>query len=141
MLAKHMCNRCGACCKSGMGPFIFPSDLESISSFLGIEKHQFLREYCELNTILNNLLKDLGLIIYSLKTNNGKCVFLNIYNLCEIFEFRPYQCKNAPFMFLAKYDFWSHMPCVDEKDFIGVESTELDKAIFEELISIGYDEE
>lgn len=119
-----------------MGPFIFPSDLKSISSFLRIEKHRFLREYCEPNNILN----DLGLTFYSLKTYDGKCVFLNDNNLCEIFEFRPYQCKNAPFMFLAKFDFWAHMPCIDEKDFIGVDSTELDKAIFEELISIGYDE-
>ncbi len=135
MCSAKKCNKCGICCKGSLGPFIFPSDLKSISSYLRIEKHQFLNRYCELNTIPN----DFGLLIYSLKTYDGKCVFLNESNLCEIFEHRPYQCKNAPFRFLSKYEFWHDMPCIEEKDFIGVDSLEADKAVFEELITIGYD--
>ena len=131
---KKKCNKCGLCCQGSMGPFIFPSDLESISNFLGIEKQQFLKSYCECNNIPNNA----GLIIYSLKMKDRKCVFLNGSNLCEIFEHRPYQCKNAPFKFLSKYYFWKHMPCVSEKDFLGVDSSELDKIIFKELIVTGY---
>ena len=63
MCAEKKCNKCGLCCQGSMGPFIFPSDLESISNFLGIEKQQFLKSYCECNNIPNNA----GLIIYSLK--------------------------------------------------------------------------
>lgn len=134
MCAEKKCNKCGLCCQGSMGPFIFPSDLKSISNFLEIEKQQFLKSYCECYNIQNSA----GLIIYSLKMIDGKCVFLNESNLCEIFEYRPYQCKNAPFKFLSKYHFWKHMPCVNEEDFFGVDSSELDKIIFQELIEIGY---
>lgn len=134
MCAERKCNRCGLCCQGSIGPFIFPSDLESISNFLGIEKQRFLACYCECNNIPNNA----KLIIYSLKMRDGKCIFLNNSNLCEIFEHRPYQCKNAPFKFLSKYYFWKHMPCVSEEDFLGVDSSALDKIIFKELVAIGY---
>lgn len=134
MCAIRKCNKCGLCCQGSMGPFVFPSDLQSISTSLGIEKNLFLSKYCELNNIPN----DLGIIIYSLKMCDGKCIFLNKSNLCEIYEYRPYQCKNAPFKFLAKYHFWKHMQCIEEKDFDEINSSELDKKIFEELITIGY---
>lgn len=134
MCANPKCNKCGVCCQGSMGPFIFPSDLQSISTSLGIEKNLFLTQYCELCDIPNNS----GIIIYSLKMRDTKCIFLNKSNLCEIYEYRPYQCKNAPFKFLAKYRFWKHMQCVEEKDFEGINSSELDKKIFEELVTIGY---
>ena len=73
MCAERKCNRCGLCCQGSIGPFIFPSDLESISNFLGIEKQRFLACYCECNNIPNNA----KLIIYSLKMRDGKCIFLN----------------------------------------------------------------
>lgn len=135
MYANRKCNKCGLCCRGSMGPFIFPSDLQKLSERFGIAKEQFLAQYCELCNIPN----DSGLVIYCLKTRNGKCVFLNESNLCEIYECRPYQCKNAPFRFLSKYPFWSHMTCVEEKDFIGLDSSELDEKIFGELVTIGYD--
>ncbi len=135
MYVNRNCNKCGLCCQGSMGPFVFPSDLQRISTSLGIEKKLFLAEYCVHCDIPNTSM----LTIFSLKMRDGRCIFLNKSNLCEIYEDRPYQCKNAPFKFLADYRFWKHMPCVEEKDFNNINSSELDKQIFKELLTIGYD--
>lgn len=128
------CHKCGSCCQGSMGPFIFPSDLSLISASLSIEKHAFLTEYCTPFNIPNSS----GVVIYSLKIQKSRCIFLNESNLCSIYDCRPYQCKNAPFNFLAEYRFWKHMRCIKEDDFVGINSTESDKKIFKELITIGY---
>lgn len=134
MYAIQKCHKCGACCKGSFGPFVFPSDLQSISVSLAIEKSRFLSLYC----IPCNIPNSEGLVIYSLKMIGGRCVFLSEMNLCEIYEYRPYQCKNAPFNFLAEYKFWKHMNCIKGEDFVGLDSSEWDKKIFEELITVGY---
>lgn len=129
-----VCHKCGMCCKSNFGAFIFPSDLISISSHLNISKENFLDRYCVLNTIPN----DPCLVIYSLKMKDDKCVFLNELNCCDIYSYRPYQCLHAPFQFLSEYKFWKHMSCIKESDFIGKDSSKHDMHIFKELIDIGY---
>lgn len=134
MLVNRVCFKCGACCKGDIGPIIFPSDAKIISANLGETQKSFLAKYCVLSDIPNNL----GLEVYFLKMQEGKCVFLNNRNLCDIYNYRPYQCVNAPFKFLAKYVFWKHMSCVEEGDFNGIDSTEFDKKVFKELIDLGY---
>lgn len=134
MPVKKVCNKCGACCKGEYGPLVFPSDVDSISSFLTIEREAFLNQYCVHFDVPNKR----NVLIYSLRVHEGKCVFLNEMNLCQIYERRPYQCRNAPFDFLANYAFWSNMKCIEEKDFLDVDSSQQDREIFEELFTAGY---
>ena len=118
-----------------MGPFIFPSDVKKISNFLHLEQFDFVAKWCEKNAIL---IKDKKIDIFTLKTKDGKCSFLDDNNLCEIFNYRPYQCIYAPYNFIAKYSFWSHMPCVKKEDFINLNSLKQDEIIFSELLNDGY---
>lgn len=134
MRAECVCFKCGACCKGDMGPIVFPSDVKTISANLGETQKSFLAKFCVLSDIPNNF----GMEVYSLKMQEGKCIFLNNKNLCDIYDYRPYQCVNAPFNFLAKYVFWQHMSCIKKSDFNGIDSTKPDKEIFKELIDLGY---
>lgn len=131
----EICQKCGKCCRSNIGAFIFPSDIKRISNFLQMQPSDFVLQWCDENTIFikNNTLK-----LLTLKIKDGKCCFLNSNNLCKIFKCRPYQCVNAPYNFMAKYSFWSHMPCVKEDDFVNLNSLEKDKIIFSELLNNGY---
>ena len=135
MNAGKKCNKCGKCCFSVIGPIIFPSDLESICACLTISPSTFLSEYCVRDLIP---LHNQEVEIYYLKLVNNHCVFLNYLNLCDIYKFRPYQCKNAPLGFLAKYELWSHMQCIKEEDFFGIDTRKADRKIFEQLINRGY---
>lgn len=129
------CLKCGKCCYSNAGPFIFPQDVERISNYLYITPCKFLLDYC----ISNNLhIEGKDLKIYSTKIQNGKCIFLDDNNLCKIFKCRPYQCINAPYNFLANYSFWKHMKCISPEDFKDIDSSENDKKIFSEILDDGY---
>lgn len=118
------CNKCGKCCFGVIGPVIFPDDLEFISTFLNISPLAFISEYCKRDSIH---LQNQNVEIYYLKIKEGHCVFLNNFNLCQIYNYRPYQCRNAPFGFLAKYELWSHMECIKKEDFYDIDSHEKDK--------------
>ncbi|MBQ8540110.1 MAG: YkgJ family cysteine cluster protein [Clostridia bacterium] len=131
----YTCKRCGSCCKGTMGPFVFPSDATRISDSLNISKMEFLEKYCIKNTLgLSNLVID----IYSLKLSDNGCVFLNEDNLCDVYDFRPYQCVNAPYHFLSQSGFWQHMKCLDFKLLSESNSEEEDAEILKELIDVGY---
>lgn len=131
----RICQKCGKCCKSNIGAFIFPSDIKKISKFFQIQPSNFILQWCDENNII---LYDNKIEVFTLKLKNGKCCFLDDNNLCKIFNCRPYQCINAPYNFLAQYSFWSHMSCVKEDDFIGLNSLQKDKIIFSELLNNDY---
>lgn len=129
-----ICQRCGKCCYSNIGAFIFPSDVKKISDFMQLTPADFVMKWCEEHVLhINNE----NVKIFTLKIKDGKYSFLND-NLCKIFDCRPYQCMNAPYNFLAKYSFWSHMACVEKEDFIGIDSSLNDRTIFSELLDNGY---
>lgn len=136
MNAGKKCNKCGKCCKGKiLGPIVFPKDIERICQYIDVAPEIFLDEYCE-SKILDT---DHGeVLIYFLKVVNDACIFLNDQNLCKIFEYRPYQCVDAPFKFLGYYEFWKHMVCVDEKDFVGVDTSENDAKMLMQLLGEGY---
>jgi len=127
------CLKCGICCYGDIGAFIFPCDINPISSYLNISEIDFLRIYC-VKEILNTSAGKVD--IYSLVKNKPHCVFLSD-NLCSIYSVRPIQCKRAPFSFLATYQNWKHMPCISKEDFDGIDSTEQDKELVKQLL-IGY---
>ena len=135
MRIKRTCNKCGECCCSGMGPFVFPSDVNSISAYLHMSTKEFLDTTCIPNKIM---VKNREFMIYSLRVEDGHCIFLTGNHLCDIFHRRPHQCVYAPFEFLAYYPFWTHMKCVNECDFKDINSDDMDRLLFKELIETGY---
>lgn len=128
------CLKCGKCCYGEMGPFIFPTDVSRLAAYLDIESWFLLSNFCEEHSLEFNMI---AYKVYTIKLDKGHCVFLRS-NLCTIFQERPYQCKYAPFEFLATYEIWKHMVCVNEFDFVKVSSTENDLEIFSELLVKGY---
>lgn len=128
------CQRCGKCCHSNIGAFIFPSDLIRLSEYLQLTPSNFITDRCEEHILK---IKNIDIKIYTLKINDGKCTFLTD-NLCEIFNCRPYQCIHAPYNFLAEYSLWSHMSCTKQEEFINLDSSQNDKIIFSELLDNGY---
>lgn len=133
----NICKKCGACCYGSIGPLVFPSDVKIISQFLNISPRILLECYCEklkINTI-NGVLD-----VYYIKVEEGHCMFLTENNLCSIYKYRPYQCINAPYKFLANSFFWNHMLCIDKKRLEKSNSEKLDSIIFREIIYKGYTE-
>lgn len=129
------CSKCGSCCKGTMGPFIFPSDSERISKKLGVTSKQFLELYCQKNILK---IQELNVPIYSLKLSGEVCVFLNEHNLCDIFDYRPYQCIYAPYEFLSSSRLWKHMKCLDKELLLLCNSDKKDKEILKELFDKSY---
>ncbi len=133
----NICKKCGACCYSSIGPFVFPSDVKIISEFLNISPRFLLEEYCEkldVDTI------DGVIDVYYIKVKDGHCMFLTENNLCSIYKCRPYQCIKAPYKFLSNSGFWNHMSCIDKKRLEKSNSEKLDLLIFGEVIYKGYTE-
>ena len=133
-MLQKICYKCGQCCKGEIGPFIFPSDVYSISSRLKISHSYFLKTFCSKHKLTT---KFGDLEIYTIKCDKNGCAFLED-NLCKIFEFRPYQCVHSPFEFLGDYKYWRHMECITENDFDSVETKANDFEMFKQIIEIGY---
>lgn len=130
------CNKCGQCCKGTMGPFVFPSDIGRICRILNKTEENFIKEYCVKQTLVVN--HDIFEIYTIRQKRDGSCFFLNEYNLCAIYEDRPYQCKNAPYNFLSGYGLWDHMKCIDKQLESNAQTIEKDMCILSEIIDKGY---
>lgn len=128
------CIKCGQCCKGEIGPFVFPSDIISITEELKITPSKFLKIYCKKHILSTKLGK---LEIYTIKSNNNGCLFLD-NNLCKIYKHRPFQCINSPFNFLGDYKHWKHMKCIAENDFDYIDTKLTDINMFKQIINIGY---
>lgn len=85
---KFECVHCGECCKQ-KGAFRFlKSDIERISSYLGLTFNGFCDKY-KITNIQNQL--------YFME--NFDCIFLDKNNKCIINEVKPFFCKNyIPFI-------------------------------------------
>ncbi len=80
------CRRCGDCCKGYGGTYLTPADMESISSYLGIDKAIFQKRYCAVSG---------GRPILG-QAENGYCVFWD--GLCAIHPVKPRMCRQWPFL-------------------------------------------
>lgn len=129
------CKRCGVCCRGKMGPIIFPRDVIPLCKKLNVLCQEFLKAFCEKSTVV---ISEKCIDVFYLKMENGKCIFSNEKNLCDVYEQRPYQCVHAPFEYMAKYEYWKHMRCLTKQDFDDVDSRKLDYAIFNELLKSNY---
>lgn len=80
---KVDCLECARCCKS-LGPMIFESDIERMSSALKMKTGAFKDKYIKMD--------EDGDIIF----NESPCPFLCYDNLCMIYESRPKACREYP---------------------------------------------
>jgi len=73
---------------------LFPSDVQNISTHLNIQANTFLRAYT-----YSKKVDIVGLerkYLHYLRESEGRCVFLNEMNLCEIHLAKPAQCRGWP---------------------------------------------
>ena len=105
------CAKCGECCRGFSKEklvFLFPRDIELISSKLNITQKYFVSKYCDV-IFLETKIKTINL--HTLKYKRGECIFLES-NLCLIFDFKPIQCQRAPFMFFWGGDIDYNYKCL-----------------------------
>jgi len=82
--AQIDCTACANCCRvPEVG--ITERDIEKLAKFLGMTRHEFLRDYTQRD--------EKGALI--LKRTEAGCVFLED-NLCTVYEARPQNCANFP---------------------------------------------
>jgi len=100
------CEKCGECCRGfseELGIVLFPDDIYRIPKMLNISSEVFKKKYCYQEEMITKFKR---LTIYMLKDINGKCIFLNESNLCEIHEFKPIQCLKGPINIYWDYKMW-----------------------------------
>ena len=82
--AQIDCRQCANCCRvPEVG--ITERDIEKLAKFIGVTRHEFLRDYTQRDEKDALILK---------RTEEG-CVFLQD-NLCTVYEARPQNCANFP---------------------------------------------
>lgn len=88
---RFECTRCSKCCRYDPGyVFLSYSDLQLLLQGTGMEKADFMKTYCR--AVLIN-----GTYRLSLKEkSNYDCIFWNNEG-CEVYEYRPLQCRSFPF--------------------------------------------
>lgn len=85
------CIKDGDCCFKRKVS-VLPEEFEKICSFTGFDKKQTFKYYFE---VFDDIL--------TLKQKpDGKCVFLNNSNLCEIYPVRPWVCRKYPLLHVDK---------------------------------------
>jgi uncharacterized protein len=98
-MSAFLCKICGDCCKGEGSVFLYPDDIKAIAQNFSISTQEAVDSYAE--HIMLEIIEDTGSYLYMpyliLKKKNGGCVFSK-ENLCEIHKFKPYQCKNTPFV-------------------------------------------
>lgn len=131
----HECKKCGACCKAPSNEshcvILYPSDVDQISHQLQIPKAAFLERFC---VEANLLVKAHKITLYLLRFVDFHCIFLGQDNLCKIYEFRPAQCRKAPYGYFSYQGVWNHMPCLDADILNMCASRESDKILIKELL-------
>jgi len=87
---RFECTRCGRCCVSGGGYYVFlnRNEAEEIRNYLGLSIGWFRRRYLR-------CLRD-GERVASWRDDGG-CIFLASQGGCSIYPVRPLQCRTYPF--------------------------------------------
>ncbi len=86
---RFSCTGCGRCCTGRGYPLVevSPAEQRRIQKFLGIGWRWFRRRY----------LYRFDAETESLKSDDGRCVFLDEGGRCRIYTVRPRQCRTYPF--------------------------------------------
>jgi Fe-S-cluster containining protein len=103
---NFVCTKCGMCCcgfSENNGVILFPKDIKRIANKLNIPLQSFKTKYCYSRELIT---EKKTLTLFFLRHISGRCIFLNDFNLCIIYDFKPIQCTKGPFYF-----FWKEGEC------------------------------
>lgn len=99
---KFECTQCSKCCRFDPGyVFLSYNDLDRLIKLFKMSEDSFIKQYCREVDMGEN--KRLSLI----EKPNYDCIFWSNGG-CEIYEFRPLQCRSYPFWkpFLLNQEAW-----------------------------------
>ena len=87
------CQQCSSCCRHETGHvYLSTLEIDSIISFLKIERSEFIQKYCKRVNAFNSLRISL------IEKSNFDCIFWNKeIKGCKIYSVRPTQCRTYPF--------------------------------------------
>jgi len=80
------CTKCGECCKGYGGTYVTSEEIETIAAFIGVERQQFISQYCALS----------GGQPLLAQGANGYCLFWD--TTCTIHPVKPRMCREWPFI-------------------------------------------
>ncbi len=80
------CTKCGECCKGYGGTYLTSADIDAIAAFVGLERQEFILQYCALS----------GGRPLLAQGANGYCVFWD--TTCTIHPVKPRMCREWPFI-------------------------------------------
>ncbi len=81
------CKMCGKCCKGRGGIYLGEDEIETISSYLKLNKAEFKKNYLELKNGKLRLIQN----------DTGYCIFYSNQKQCSIHEVKPSICRLWPF--------------------------------------------
>lgn len=131
---EFQCTKCGDCCKrltADENVLFFDSDVEKISSYLGISTNEFRGRY--LVKIENQLTQSLPYEIHQFKETFSDCPFLGIDNTCAVHLVKPDQCARGPFGFF--FDGQARFSCMEGVDTALWNSTKADQDFVQQLLT------
>jgi len=144
-MSAFLCKICGDCCKGEGSVFLYPEDVLKIAENYSITAQEAVDRYTEY--VMLEVVEKTGSYLYMpylvLKKQKGGCIFAGD-NMCNIHSFKPYQCKNTPFVneFFSDKSWRNYLKknCpaladMEENDFsqylvIGKESEEIEKKYY-----------
>ena len=93
------CVKCVNCCTDKTKGYVYLeiNEIFKISKHLGISIDELLDKYIEYREEIIDLDDgEFKFNVFSITQKNGSCIFLRGGN-CNIYEFRPFQCRQYPF--------------------------------------------
>jgi Fe-S-cluster containining protein len=98
-MTEFKCLKCGKCCFGDGLAFLYPEDVINMANGLSISLQETVDLYCDYVLIEveedNNNFSFIPYLV--LKKENNHCIFLK-NDVCQIHQFKPFQCKNTPFV-------------------------------------------
>jgi len=93
------CRQCGECCIGYGGTFITLEDIERISTYLGVDSHDFVERFCCHSGDRPVLAQH----------DDGHCVFWD--KVCTIHPVKPAMCRKWPYIesLLVDFENWKTM--------------------------------
>ncbi len=93
------CTACGSCCSGDGSVFLYPEDVRSLAENFKMTLQEFIDKYTDF--LILEYCDDPSSYSYLpyivMKKKNNACIFLE-NKKCSIHDFKPFQCKNTPFV-------------------------------------------
>ena len=93
------CTACGSCCSGDGSVFLYPDDVRNLAENFSLTLQEFIDKYTDF--VILEYCDDSSSYSYLpyivMKKKKNACIFLE-NKKCSIHDFKPFQCKNTPFV-------------------------------------------